>query len=111
MLIIMLPMMLGLNSLKPVKLSVSSRLEKAESGKVLIKASVSLPSSAPNVAFAVHVQALRKSDGERLLPAIMSDNYFTLMPGEKKELSIQFDETLLQGGGYTLTATPYNHHH
>lgn len=98
----------ALNSLKPVKLSLSSRMEKTESGKVLIKASVTLPKTAPNVAFAVHVQALRKSDGERLLPAVMSDNYFTLMPGEKKELSILFDEALLQGGGYTLIALPYN---
>ena len=45
-----------------------------------------LPKSAKGVAFAVHVQAVCTSDGERILPALMNDNYFTLMPGETKNL-------------------------
>lgn len=40
------------------------------------------------MAFAVYVQAVRTSDGERILPAIMNDNYFTLMPGETKDICI-----------------------
>lgn len=98
----------ALNSLLPVKLSTSSRLSRSEEGKAVITATVSLPKSAPNVAFFVHVQAHRKSDGERILPAVMSDNYITLMPGEKKEISIEFEENLLQGGGYELEVSAYN---
>lgn len=60
------------------------------------------------MAFAVYVQAVRTSDGERILPAIMNDNYFTLMPGETKDICITFDEALLQGGSYKLLVTPYN---
>ena len=45
---------------------------------------------------------------ERILPAIMNDNYFTLMPGETKDICITFDEALLQGGSYKLLVTPYN---
>lgn len=100
----------ALNSLKPVDLKVSSTLLRKSDGKAEIQATVSLPKSAPNVAFAVHVQAVRTSDGERLLPGIMSDNYFTLMPGETEHWSIVFDESLLQGGSYKLTAIPYNNH-
>lgn len=42
------------------------------------------------------------------LPAIMNDNYFTLMAGEKKNVTITFDEKLLDGGSYKLVVTPYN---
>ena len=97
----------ALNDLQPANLKVSSKLVKNE-GKATINATISLPSSAKSPAFAVHVQALRKSDGERLLPAIMSDNYFTLMPGEKKVVSIEMDEKLLEGDSYTLSVVPYN---
>ena len=38
----------------------------------------------------------------------MNDNYFTLMAGEKKNITISFDEKLLQGGSYKLAVTPYN---
>lgn len=97
----------ALNNLQPVHLKVTSKMSRNE-GRVTIHATVSLPSSAKSPAFAVHLQALRKSDGERLLPAIMSDNYFTLMPGEKKTISIEMNESLLDGDSYTLSAIPYN---
>ena len=53
-------------------------------------------------------RAYRTSDGERILPAIMNDNYFTLMAGERKNVTITFDEKLLDGGSYKLVVTPYN---
>lgn len=55
--------------------------EKAE-----IRATIGLPKSAKSVAFAVHVQAVRTVDGERILPAIMNDNYFTLSRVKIKRL-------------------------
>ena len=41
-----------------------------------------------SVAFAIHVQAIRSSDGERILPALMNDNYFTLLKGESKDIEV-----------------------
>lgn len=98
----------ALNSLQPVDVTCKSRMHINDSGIATITAEVSLPRKAKNVAFAVHLQAIRESDGERLLPAIMSDNYFTLIPGEKRTITIEFDSSLLQDSGYKLTATPYN---
>lgn len=98
----------ALNRLQPVKVKISSRIHIADDGKATVTAEISLPRSAANVAFATHVQLTRNNDGERILPAIMSDNYFTLLPGEKKNITIEFDSSLLQDSGYTLTATPYN---
>ena len=97
----------ALNQLPKADLKVSSKLVKAN-GKAEIQAMVTNPKSARSAAFAVHVQAVRSSDGERLLPAIMNDNYFTLMPGENKNVTISFDETLLKGDSYKLIVTPYN---
>ncbi|MEQ2602434.1 glycoside hydrolase family 2 protein, partial [Phocaeicola vulgatus] len=97
----------ALNTLPKAELKTSSKLIR-KNGEAEIQAVITLPKSAKGVAFAVHVQAVRTSDGERILPALMNDNYFTLMPGETKNLSITFDENLLQGDKYKLVVTPYN---
>lgn len=97
----------ALNSLPKAELKVSSKLDQ-KGDEAEIRANITLPKSAKGAAFAVHVQAVRTSDGERILPAIMSDNYFTLMPGETKPVTITFDKSLLQGGSYKLLVTPYN---
>lgn len=97
----------AVNEMAPAHLKVSSKMTR-KNGTATIQATVELPKSEKTVAFAVKVQATRTSDGERILPAMMNDNYFTLVPGEKKQIDITFDEALLQGGSYRLTATPYN---
>ena len=98
----------ALEQLPGVKLDVSSKLTRNDNGEATIQATIGLPKSAKSVAFGVRVQAVRASDGERLLPALMDDNYFTLMPGEKKNVRITFDESLLQGSKYKLIVRPYN---
>jgi len=97
----------ALNTMPKANLKVTSRLVKSN-GKAEVQAMITNPASAKGAAFAVHVQAYRTSDGERILPALMNDNYFTLMPGEKKHVNITFDEELLDGGSYKLEVTPYN---
>jgi hypothetical protein len=56
----------------------------------------------------VHVQAVRASDGERILPAMMTDNYFSLLKGESKTVEITFESALLKDGKYKLVVEPYN---
>lgn len=97
----------ALNKLPKSHLKVSSKLvykkDKAEINAIIVN-----PKSEGCAAFAVHLQALRDFDGERILPAIMNDDYFTLMPGEVKSINISFDKALLKGGSYKLEVTPYN---
>jgi len=95
----------ALNRLGKARLRVGSRLE-ARGSRAVIVATIANPSSP--VAFAVRVQAVRSSDGERLLPALMNDNYFTLFKGESKTVEIEFDPALLKGGDYKLIVEPYN---
>ena len=94
-----------LNELPAARLKVTSKLQEKD-GKKIIKAKVR--NAGKSVALAVHVQAFRRSDGERILPALMNDNYFTLLKGEQKEIEIIFDSALLPDGEYELTAEPYN---
>lgn len=97
----------ALNTLDKADLKVTSKLVKVN-GEAQIQATITHPKSAKNAAFAVHVQAVRTTDNERILPAIMNENYFTLMPGESKNILITFDDALLNGGSYKLIVKPYN---
>lgn len=62
--------------------------------------------SKKSAAFGIRAQLLRE-DGSQILPAIISDSYFTLMQGESKELSIEVDPSML-ASGYKLALSPYN---
>ncbi len=95
----------ALASMPKASVKVSSTLTR-NNGKAVINAAIS--NSNKSIAFAVHVQAYRTSDGERILPAMMNDNYFTLLKGESKNITIGFDESLLPDGKYTLKVEPYN---
>lgn len=95
----------ALNKLPAANLRCTSRLVYKD-GRAIIEATVSNPSAA--VAFAVRVQAVRVLDGERILPAVMNDNYFTLFKGESRAVTVEFDPALLQGRGYKLIVEPYN---
>jgi sialate O-acetylesterase len=102
----------ALNSLPAAKLQVSSHLTR-KGGQAKIDATISNPavgadSPHPPVAFAIRVQALC-ADGRRILPALQNDNYFTLLAGESKQVTISFADSLLAGGNYKLVVEPYNH--
>lgn len=60
------------------------------------------------VAFAVRVMPTYASTGEQLLPAVMDDNYFTLLPGERRTVTTEFDAALLGEDACRVIARPYN---
>ncbi len=94
-----------LNTLAPVQLKVNSKITTAGKRK-LITASIANPSK--TIAFAVKVQAVNSKTGERILPVIQNDDYFTLFAGERKVVTIDFDASHLPGDGYKLEVVPYN---
>ena len=71
-----------LNELQPVTLQLSYKQQ------VVV---VSNPSG--ETAFFIRLKAMDEKSGELVLPVFLSDNYFTLLPGEKKEIKV--DTTLL----------------
>jgi len=48
-------------------------------------------------ALMVRVKAVREKSGDRILPAIYSDNYVALMPGESRSITVQFREADTRG--------------
>lgn len=97
----------AMSQMAPAKLKVNHRLTRKD-GRATITAQVSLPQNARTIAVATHLVARSKVTGERLLPAIQNDDYINIFPGETRTVTIEFDESLLQQGGYDLEVTPFN---
>jgi hypothetical protein len=97
----------ALNNLAKVSLKVSSKVTKAD-GKYYITANITNPASSPAVAFAIRVRAVRQSDGGQILPAVMDDNYFSLLKGETKTVHIEFDANVLGSDVPKVLVQPYN---
>lgn len=96
----------ALNTLAPAKLAGTFALSAAGGRKVIRHDSQER--SDVRWAFAVHVQPYRRSDGERILPYVADDNYFTLLQGESRQIDFEFDAGLLPDDRYTVRAEAYN---
>jgi hypothetical protein len=75
-------------------------------GTTTITANLTNPSS--GIAFAIRLQLLNASSGARVLPTIYSDNYFSLLPGESKVVTIEFTNDSIASGSLQLVANGWN---
>jgi exo-1,4-beta-D-glucosaminidase len=82
----------ALNTLPPVDLKISARSER-HGEENLTRVTVENPGKA--LAFFVRLKVNR--GGEEVLPVIWEDNYFSLLPGEKREVGATFAAGQLQG--------------
>ena len=57
----------------------------------------SLQNTSPAPALMVRLKAVREKTGDRILPAIYSDGYFPLMPGEKRQITTELYEADTRG--------------
>jgi hypothetical protein len=48
------------------------------------------------------VKAVREKTGDRILPAVYSDNYIALMPGEAQTIAIEVNEADTRGEKPTI---------
>jgi exo-1,4-beta-D-glucosaminidase len=95
----------GLNTLPQTKLEVTSTKENLNN-RSGVRISVRNPSR--GIAFLVHLRITKGSKGDDLTPVFWSDNYFSLLPGEQKEVSATYDPTDLDGKGAVLEVAGYN---
>lgn len=95
----------ALNDLSPARLAVQTRTER-RGDKCIVHATVA--NKGRGVAFAVRVMPVHASTGEQIVPAIMDDNYFTLLAGEKRQIEIEFDAALIEGDACKIVARAYN---
>jgi hypothetical protein len=62
------------------------------------KFTVTLKNNSQTVAFAERIRLVNRNTGERILPAIMSDGYVTLLPGESRTVSVEAPVDQMEGG-------------
>jgi len=77
----------ALNSLPPVKLKVLAKSERS-GGEHITHVTVENPSK--SLAFMVHLKVNDAKTGEEFLPVIWQDNYFSLLPGEKRDVTASY---------------------
>jgi len=77
----------ALAQLPKTKLNVSSRTQK-ESAESITHVMLENPSK--NVAFFVRLKVNKGKGGEEILPVVWQDNYVSLLPGEKREITATY---------------------
>jgi exo-1,4-beta-D-glucosaminidase len=95
----------GLNVLPQVNLNVSSAKEN-QGEKAGLRVSIRNPSG--SVAFMVHLRITKGKEGEDLTPSFWSDNYFSLLPGEQRDVTSRYDSSALNSGAIALKVDGYN---
>ena len=84
----------AIRDLPKVKLEASTKVDR-NGGRWLLTTELRNPSSAP--ALMVRLKPVRETSGDRILPAILSDNFIALMPGERRSISIELDNADTRG--------------
>ena len=64
------------------------------------------PTSTP--ALMIRINVVGDKDGKQFLPIFYSDNYFALLPGEKKEISFQWKDEDTRGNAPKVVVSGYN---
>ncbi len=95
----------GLNSLPKAKVAITQTVQGSGSNSSL---TVIAENRSGSVAFMVHPRLTRGKGGDDLTPILWSDNYFSLLPGEKKTVTARFDSAALQGATPELVVEGWN---
>ena len=85
----------ALQNLEKIPLATSCELEKKDGATNFYKATVTNFTKTP--ALMIRVKTLTDVTGQQVLPTYYSDNYFSLMPGESKQITIEFEDKYLFG--------------
>ena len=69
---------------------------------------VTLENTTSTPALMVRLNIVGAEDGLQFLPIFYSDNYFALLPGEKKEVRVHWKDVDTRGNAPKLVVTGYN---
>ena len=95
-----------LRQIPNVSLQTQMEYTKAEDGSRTAIVNITNPSPTP--ALLIRLNLKGKGDGIQILPALYSDNYFALMPGERKEITIRWREEDTRGNEPHVEVSGYN---
>jgi exo-1,4-beta-D-glucosaminidase len=82
-----------LNQLRKVHLEAfASRKGEGDAVRVHVR------NPSDHLAFQIHLSIVEEKSGEEILPVLWEDNYFSLMPGESREIAARYEMPLSVGG-------------
>jgi len=96
----------ALDKLPEVELNFSVSSVKLENGKYT--AMVELENPSASLAFSVNPKIIKGDSKDLVLPVFWEDNYFSLLPGEKRSLKVEFDAKSLDGTTPILSLAGWN---
>jgi exo-1,4-beta-D-glucosaminidase len=94
-----------LNSLPQVKLEVETE-SKSSADRNIWHVTVKNPSD--SVGFMAHLRLTRGKGGEDVVPILWQDNYFSLLPGEQRQVSASYNTAALGGAKAVLEVDGFN---
>jgi len=95
----------ALNTLPAVDLNISAKSRRKGKDEVT---TVTVENPGKALAFFVHLKVNENKSGEEMLPVIWEDNYFSLLPGEKREVTAMYATGLLAGGKPVIQLDGWN---
>jgi hypothetical protein len=95
----------AIRELPPADLSASTKAER-KGDRWVLTTTLSNPSGHP--ALMVRLKAVRDRSGDRILPAIYSDNYVALMPGDRKTIEVELKDADTRGENPRIVVEGYN---
>jgi exo-1,4-beta-D-glucosaminidase len=95
----------ALGQLPPAELKVSAASERNSQEEIT---RVRLENTGRALAFFVHLKVTAGARGEEILPVLWEDNYVSLLPGEKREISASYAPKLLQGAKPVVEVEGWN---
>jgi hypothetical protein len=95
----------AIRDLPKVNLEASTRAER-QGSKWTLTTELHNPSAQP--ALMVRLKAVREKSGDRILPAIYSDNYVALMPGERRTIRTELANADTRGESPRMVVEGFN---
>jgi hypothetical protein len=95
-----------LGKLPMTDVKVSASAIKKEDNKYVLSVTIENPGT--GLAFAVNPKILKKTSLEPVLPVFWDDNYISLLPGEKRTISVEFYSKNLGGEDPVLKVDGWN---
>jgi hypothetical protein len=98
----------AIRQLSKVELEASTRVER-QGNRWQLTTGLHNVSSAP--ALMVRLKAVREKSGDRILPALYSDNYVALMPGERRTVRTELEHADTRGEKPRMVVEGFNLKH
>jgi hypothetical protein len=96
---------IALKTLPKAKVEASTRVER-QGNRWILKTDLKNASAQP--ALMVQLKAVREKSGDRILPALFTDNFVSLMPGEERSIQIQVENADTRGEKLAVVLQGFN---